>query len=76
MRRTARFCSDKCRVYFNRGYSLNEVLEDTPVIKRQIVEQKEDSITIAEQTKGKIEEKTYEYCKHDMVKGFCKKGCR
>lgn len=71
-RRTARFCSDKCRVYSNRAYSLNEVLENSPKpIKRELVSVNDDSVETVE-----VIYKKYDFCKHDSVKGLCKKGCK
>jgi hypothetical protein len=75
IRKTKKFCSPKCRVYYHRlrpgVLSLNGVDEATTIDLTSGARPGPKVKFITEVTG-----KTYQFCKHDAVKGFCKKGCK
>ena len=67
-RSTALFCSVKCRVYYNRQKAPGLVSA-------------RDAAKLVDSSPGEIARlvdpvKSFDFCKHNQVKGFCKKGCR
>lgn len=59
-RKTARFCTDKCRVYFNRNKG----------------QKKEESHPKSESIVNKIKKVYSAICEHGALKGYCEKGCK
>lgn len=79
-RRTKKFCSPKCRVYWNRMNSSTGTIylhNGVDNITRIDLTTKSDIAPQPKVTMGsEYKEKVFSFCKHDAVRGMCKKGCK
>lgn len=73
IRRTKKYCSPKCRVYFarNKDVILVNGVDNIVRVDLSTGEPQKAPVMITE-----YKEKVFDFCKHNAVKGLCKKGCK